>query len=83
MPRSHNRRTIEVPLPLYEELSTRAAQDGTTIAAVLQALITDGKTMQEWFGRIEAQLHELRRELQRRAPADGASAPPHDERPTS
>jgi hypothetical protein len=83
MPRSHNRRTIEVPLPLYEELSARAAQDGTTIAAVLQALITDGKTMHEWFGRIEAQLHELRRELQRRAPAGGAAASPRDERPTS
>jgi hypothetical protein len=74
MPRSHNRRTIEVPLPLYEELSARAAQDGTTIAAVLQALITDGKTMQEWFGRIEAQLRE---------PAGGAAASPRDERPTS
>jgi hypothetical protein len=66
MPRSQNRRTIEVPIPLYEELSARAAREGTTIAAVVQALITDGKTLQEWFGQIDAQLSDLRRELRSR-----------------
>jgi hypothetical protein len=63
MPRSQNRRTIEVPLPLYEDLKTRAAQEGTTIPAVLQALISDGKSMAEWFGQIDMQLTELRREV--------------------
>ncbi|GAC1396435.1 MAG: hypothetical protein NVSMB65_15620 [Chloroflexota bacterium] len=63
MPRSPNRRTIEVPLPLYEALKARAAQEGTTIPAVLQALITDGQTMAEWFGQIDLQLRELRREV--------------------
>jgi hypothetical protein len=63
MPRSQNRRTIEVPLPLYEDLKARAAEERTTIPAVLQALITDGKSMQEWFGQIDWQLHELRREV--------------------
>jgi hypothetical protein len=63
MPRSPNRRTIEVPLPLYEELKARAAREGTTIPAVLQALITDGQSMAEWFGQIDMQLTELRREV--------------------
>ncbi len=63
MPRSQNRRTIEVPLAMYEELKAQAAQEGMTIPAVLQGLITDGKSMQEWFGQIDMQLYELRREL--------------------
>ncbi len=63
MPRSQNRRTIEVPLALYEELKAQAEQEGTTIPAVLQGLITDGKSLQEWFGQIDMQLHDLRREL--------------------
>jgi len=63
MPRSPNRRTIEVPLLLYEELKTRAAREGATIPAILQALITDGKSMEEWFGQIDMHLRELRREV--------------------
>jgi hypothetical protein len=63
MPRSQNRRTIEVPVPLYEDLKARAAQERTTIPAILQTLITDGASMQEWFGQIDGQLHELRREV--------------------
>lgn len=63
MPRSQNRRTVEVPVALYEELKARAEQEGTTIPAVLQALITDGKSMQEWFGQLDTQLYELRREV--------------------
>jgi hypothetical protein len=63
MPRSQNRRTIEVPVPLYEDLKARAAGEGTTIPAILQALISDGKSMAEWFGQIDMQLTELRREV--------------------
>ncbi len=63
MPRSQNRRTVEVPVGLYEELKARAEQEGTTIPAVLQALITDGKSMQAWFGQLDRQLYELRREV--------------------
>lgn len=63
MPRSQNRRTIEVPLPLYEDLKARAVREGTTIPAVLQALVSDGKSMAEWFGQIDMQLTELRREV--------------------
>ena len=63
MPRSQNRRTIEVPVALYEELKARAAAEDTTIPVILQGLITDGKSMQEWFGQIEYQLDALRREV--------------------
>ncbi len=63
MPRSQNRRTIEVPVRVYEDLKARAEQEGTTIPAILQGLITDGQSMQEWFGQIDSQLYELRREL--------------------
>jgi len=63
MPRSQNRRTIEVPVALYEDLKARAERDGATIPAVLQALITDGASMQEWFGQLEQQLAGLRREV--------------------
>ncbi len=63
MPRSQNRRTIEVPVALYEELKARAQQEGTTIPAVLQGLIVDGESLQEWFGQIDGQLYSLRREV--------------------
>ena len=63
MPRSPNRRTIEVPVQLYEDLKARALQEGTTIPAILQALITDGRSMSEWLGQIDMQLTELRREV--------------------
>jgi len=48
---------------VYEDLQAQAAHAGTTIPAVLQALITDGKSMQEWFGQLDTQLAELRREV--------------------
>jgi len=48
---------------LYDELKACAERDGTTIPAALQALITDGKSMQEWFGQLDTQLAELRREV--------------------
>jgi hypothetical protein len=63
MPRSQKRRTIEVAVPLYEELRARAAQAGTTIPTVLQGLITDGQSMQAWFGQLDRQLSDLRREI--------------------
>ncbi len=80
MPRSQNRRTIEVPVPLYEELKTRAEQEGLTIPAVLQGLITDGKSMQEWFGQIDRQLYELRREI--RDLRQRLTTTPEDAKPT-
>jgi hypothetical protein len=58
-----NRRTIEVPVQLYEELKARAAQDGTTIPAVLQGLITNGKSVEEWYGEMVGMLREVRRDV--------------------
>jgi hypothetical protein len=52
-----------VPVPLYEALKARAEQERTTIPAILQGLIMDGQSMQEWFGQIDMQLYELRREI--------------------
>jgi hypothetical protein len=63
MPRSQNRRTIEVPVALYEELKARAAQEGTTIPAVLQALITDGKSVEEWYGEMVQLLRDVHRDV--------------------
>ena len=63
MPRSQNRRTIEVSVAVYEDLKAHAEREGTTIPAVLQALITDGKSMREWFGQLDMQLAELRWEV--------------------
>ncbi len=63
MPRSQNRRTIEVPVALYEELKARAVQEGTTIPAVLQALITDGKSVEEWYGEMVQLLHDVHRDV--------------------
>ena len=55
MPRSQNRRTIEVPVALCEELKARAQQEGTTIPAVLRGPIVDGESMQARFGQIDGQ----------------------------
>jgi hypothetical protein len=48
---------------LYEELKARAAQEGTTIPAVLQALITDGKSVEEWYGQMVGLLHDVHRDV--------------------
>jgi hypothetical protein len=50
---------------LYEELKARAQQEGTTSPAVVQGLIVDGESMQEWFGQIDGQLYSLRREVRK------------------
>lgn len=63
MPRSQNRRTIEVPLSLYEELKARATAEGTTIPVVLQALITDGKSVEEWYGEMVSLLRDVHRDV--------------------
>lgn len=63
MPRSQNRRTIEVPVQLYDELKARAEREGTTIPAVLQFLITNGKSVEEWYGEMVGMLYEVRRDV--------------------
>lgn len=61
MPRSANRKYLELPTPLYEQIEARAKADGKTVAAMAAELITDGLTMQEWYGQIAGELHEIRR----------------------
>jgi hypothetical protein len=68
MARSANRRTVEIPAALYDELAKEAASEGTTIAAHLQNLITDGRAHREWYGRIEAALWEVQRSVDRLRP---------------
>ncbi len=63
MPRSENRRTIEVPVQLYNELKERAEREGTTIPVVLQMLITNGKSVEEWYGEMVGMLYEVRRDV--------------------
>lgn len=64
MPRSPNRRTIEVPVSLYEELKARASAEGTTIPAILQGLITNGKSVEEWYGEMVGLLRDVHRDVQ-------------------
>lgn len=63
MPRSPNRRTIEVPVSLYEELKARANAEGTTIPAILQGLITNGKSVEEWYGEMVGLLRDVHRDV--------------------
>lgn len=65
MPRSANRRTIEIPAALYDELAAEAAAEGTTLATHLQNLIMDGREHRQWYGRVESALWELRRSADR------------------
>lgn len=67
MPRSANRRTVEIPAELYYQLAAAAATEGTTIATHLQDLVTDGRAHREWYGQIAGELAEIRRELRRLA----------------
>lgn len=39
MPSSSNRRRIEIPATLYDELAARAAREGTTVAALATRLL--------------------------------------------
>lgn len=67
MPRSENRRTIEVSAQLYDELKAEADREGVTMAALLRGLVTDGRSVQEWYGQIAGEIAEMKRELRRLA----------------
>lgn len=68
MARSANRRTVEIPAALYEELAREAEAEGTTLATHLQNLITDGRAHRQWYGRIEGALWEVRRSVDQLRP---------------
>lgn len=63
MPRSQNRRYLEIPTALYLTLAEQAKAESRTIAQVAADLITDGQTVHEYLVEIQTQLREIRREL--------------------
>ena len=65
MPRSENRKSLEVPTVVYEQLQAEAKRDGRTVAQVVMDLITDGRDAREHHGRVVDELHENRIELER------------------
>ncbi len=65
MPRSVNRRGLEVPAPLYERLQAEATRDGRTVTQVAVDLLTDGWDARGHHGRVVDELHENRIELER------------------
>ncbi len=65
MPSSPNRRALEVPTTVYEQLRVEAKRDGRTVAQVAVDLITDGRDARQWLGEIRDELHENRIEAER------------------
>jgi len=65
MPSSPNRRPVEVPTAVYEQLQAEAKRDGRTVAQVAVDLITDGRDSRQWLGEIRDELHENRIEAER------------------
>ncbi len=65
MPSSPNRRAVEVPTVVYEQLQGEAKRDGRTVAQVAVDLITDGRDSRQWLGEIRDEMHEQRIEAER------------------
>lgn len=63
MPRSPNRRTVEVSAETYDHLRTRADQRGESVAAVVRALLIDGETVEDWHTAHDAMLRDTRDRL--------------------
>ena len=62
MPRSQNRRTIEVPVQLYDELKAEAEREGATISVVLQRLIAEGRGAHEHYEQLADEVREVKSE---------------------
>lgn len=43
MAHSKNRKALEIPMPLYEELKRRSEREGTTVTSELLALVRIGR----------------------------------------
>ncbi len=59
MPKSINRRQIEIPIQLYDELAAEAKAAGVPLTTILTNLVEDGRTLHEWITGIDAQLRAL------------------------
>ncbi len=65
MPSSPNRRAVEVPTAVYEQLQVEAKRDGRTVAQVAVDLLTDGRDSRQWLGEIRDEMIENRIEAER------------------
>jgi hypothetical protein len=63
MPRSQNRRYLEIPTALYDTIKEQADAERRTVAQVAADLITDGQTVHDYLIEMQTQLREIRREL--------------------
>jgi hypothetical protein len=72
MPSSLNRRRVELPAPLYDQLAAQARREQRPVAAVVVDYIRDGMSLQEHYGQLGGEIAHLRWELQRlsRPPAN-------------
>ncbi len=59
MPKSINRRQIEIPTQLYDELVAEARAAGVPVTKILTDLVEDGRTLHEWITGIDARLRSL------------------------
>lgn len=64
MPRSQNRRYLEIPTALYDSLKEQAAAEQRTVAQIAADLIVDGQTLRNYVVPIHTELREMRRELE-------------------
>jgi hypothetical protein len=71
MPRSENRRQIEIPKHLYDELEAEAKAEGSSVTYVLQLYVDHGRMHRDTLSSLDTHVREvyrdttaLRRELE-------------------
>jgi hypothetical protein len=64
MPRSKNRRYLEIPATLYTTLEAQAIAEQRPVSAIVADLVTDGQTVREYLVPMQTELRQLRRELE-------------------
>jgi hypothetical protein len=64
MPRSKNRRYLEIPTTLYAELEGQAVAEQRPVSAIVADLVTDGRTVREYLVPMQTELREIRREIE-------------------
>jgi CopG-like RHH_1 or ribbon-helix-helix domain, RHH_5 len=64
MPRSQNRRYLELPAALYATLKEIADAEQRTVAQIAADLIVDGQTVRDYLVPMQTEMREIRRELE-------------------